>query len=177
VLKVLRDGGGEVLEVAEHQVQALAPQLAQGPVPLFVFDAGYSPALLTAALAQVRGALLVRFRDDRVFFRAAPAEARGQIGRPRRHGPAFRCGDAGTWGEPDVVREEQDAVCGHVEVRCWGGLHGRVVRMRMDGRTQAYVTRRTAEGLSTPEIMRCLKRYLAREVFSLLRADQPAAPA
>jgi transposase len=31
--------------------------------------------------------------------------------------------------------------------------------------TRAYVARRTAEGLSKREIMRCLKRYVAREVY------------
>jgi len=31
--------------------------------------------------------------------------------------------------------------------------------------TQAYVERRTADGLSKREIMRCLKRYIARELF------------
>jgi transposase len=35
-------------------------------------------------------------------------------------------------------------------------------------RTRAYVARRTAEGLDTKEIMRCLKRYIAREVFKVL---------
>ena len=37
-----------------------------------------------------------------------------------------------------------------------------VCRMRTDERTQAYVARRTLEGLSKREIMRCLKRYVAR---------------
>lgn len=46
-----------------------------------------------------------------------------------------------------------------------------VVRMRYSDETRAYVTRRTAEGLSKPEIIRCLKRYLAREIFHTLRAD------
>jgi transposase len=40
--------------------------------------------------------------------------------------------------------------------------------MAWDPRTRAYVTRRTAEGKTTPEILRCLKRYLARELFPLL---------
>jgi len=31
-----------------------------------------------------------------------------------------------------------------------------------------YVARRTAEGKSKPEIIRCLKRYLAREVYRVL---------
>ena len=52
-----------------------------------------------------------------------------------------------------------------------------IVRMRMDDRTRAYVARRTTEGLSKLEIIRCLKRYLAREVFALLRADQLPLPA
>ena len=46
-----------------------------------------------------------------------------------------------------------------------------VVRMRYWSRTQAYVARRTAEGLSKREIIRCLKRYIAREVYRCLRAD------
>ena len=37
-----------------------------------------------------------------------------------------------------------------------------VCRMRTDERTRAYVARRTLEGLSKREIMRCLKRYVAR---------------
>jgi Transposase DDE domain len=114
--------------VAIRQIQALAPRLAKGPVPLFVFDAGYSPALLTAALAEVRAAVLVRFRDDRVFFRAARPPARGHGGRPKRHGAAFRCAVESTWGEPEVALVEEDPACGRVDVRCWGGLHGRVGR-------------------------------------------------
>lgn len=43
-------------------------------------------------------------------------------------------------------------------------------RMRTDPRTKAYVSRRLAEGLSKREVMRCLKRYVAREVFSILVA-------
>ena len=43
-----------------------------------------------------------------------------------------------------------------------------VVRMGSDRRTQHYVARRTAEGKSKWEIMRCLKRYIAREVYRVL---------
>jgi transposase len=46
-----------------------------------------------------------------------------------------------------------------------------VVRMRYCPRTRAYVQRRTKEGLSKPEVMRCVKRYLAREVYHALVAD------
>ena len=43
-----------------------------------------------------------------------------------------------------------------------------IVRMASDQRTKDYVERRTKEGLSKNEIIRCLKRYLARETFALL---------
>lgn len=44
-----------------------------------------------------------------------------------------------------------------------------LVRMGTDQRTKDYVARRTAQGLSKPEIMRCLKRYVAREVFAAIQ--------
>ncbi len=43
-----------------------------------------------------------------------------------------------------------------------------IVRMRWHPPTIAYVERRTAEGLSKREIIRCLKRFLAREIYGLL---------
>lgn len=43
-----------------------------------------------------------------------------------------------------------------------------IVRMNSDPQTKAYVQRRTKEGLSKTEIVRCLKRYVARETFALL---------
>lgn len=43
-----------------------------------------------------------------------------------------------------------------------------LVRMRHDPRTRAYVARRRGEGKTTKEIIRCLKRYVAREVFSAI---------
>jgi transposase len=48
-----------------------------------------------------------------------------------------------------------------------------VTRMRVDPRTKDYVTRRIAQGHSKLEIIRCLKRYVAREIYYLLR---PATP-
>ena len=43
-----------------------------------------------------------------------------------------------------------------------------ITRMATAPETRAYVDRRTKEGLSKPEIIRCLKRYVAREVFNAL---------
>jgi transposase len=41
-------------------------------------------------------------------------------------------------------------------------------RLRTEPRTKAYVAKRIAEGHSKLEAIRCLKRYIAREVFSLI---------
>jgi hypothetical protein len=46
-----------------------------------------------------------------------------------------------------------------------------VVRLRYCPRTRAYAARRTAEGLSKREIIRCLKRHIAREAYRALRVD------
>ncbi|HEY5286282.1 MAG TPA: IS110 family transposase [Solirubrobacteraceae bacterium] len=46
-------------------------------------------------------------------------------------------------------------------------------RMRDDARTRAYAARRQAEGRSTREIKRCLKRYTARHLYRLLQASPP----
>jgi transposase len=45
-----------------------------------------------------------------------------------------------------------------------------ITRMKSHPPTRAYVQRRTAEGLTKKEIIRCLKRYVAREVYRHLRA-------
>ena len=44
-----------------------------------------------------------------------------------------------------------------------------ITRMSSHPATRAYVARRTAEGLSKKEIIRCLKRYVARQVYPCLR--------
>src|SRR5215210_2006419 len=50
-----------------------------------------------------------------------------------------------------------------------------VVRMGSDRRTREYVARRTVEGKSKWEIMRCLKRYIAQEVYRVM-APATSAP-
>ena len=44
-----------------------------------------------------------------------------------------------------------------------------VVRLCHDSRTKEYMRRRTGEGGRKNEVVRCLKRYVAREVFAALR--------
>lgn len=45
-----------------------------------------------------------------------------------------------------------------------------IVRMRFHRPTIDYVARRTAEGKTKAEIIRCLKRFVAREIYRLIRA-------
>ncbi len=50
-----------------------------------------------------------------------------------------------------------------------------IVRMRWHAPTLACVQRRTAEGLSKREVIRCLKRFVAREIYHLLPPASPSA--
>lgn len=57
-----------------------------------------------------------------------------------------------------------------------------ISRLRLDQRTKDYVAKRMAKGHSKLEAIRMLKRYIAREVFSVIRAsqqkiDRPPQPA
>jgi transposase len=55
----------------------------------------------------------------------------------------------------------------HVVVLC---------RLRYDPATRAYAERRRAEGKTDREIKRCLKRYVARQLFRLLEGGARSAP-
>jgi transposase len=52
-----------------------------------------------------------------------------------------------------------------------------IVRMRFHQPSIDYVRRRTAEGQSKREIIRCLKRYLAREIYQRVMTDHRARQA
>jgi transposase len=49
-----------------------------------------------------------------------------------------------------------------------------VCRLRYCEHTRAYAARRTTDGLNRREILRCLKRYIARQTYHALRADLEA---
>lgn len=48
-----------------------------------------------------------------------------------------------------------------------------VNRMTYDAETKAYVAKRQAEGRTTKEIRRSVKRYLARRIYRALSAADP----
>lgn len=50
-----------------------------------------------------------------------------------------------------------------------------LTQIRLDGLGKAYYDKKKAEGMSTPEALRCLKRRLARVVYNHLTTDQAAS--
>lgn len=46
-----------------------------------------------------------------------------------------------------------------------------MTRLSHEDRTRAYMDKRTAEGLSKKEIIRCLKRAIAREIYPIILSD------
>lgn len=136
------------VKVLDHQLAELVAAVT--PATLATFAMGIDT---TSALLVTIGDNPDRLRSEAAFARlcgVAPIPASsGKSNRHRLH----RGGD----------RSANRAI--HIAV---------VVRMRYSARTRAYFVPRTADGLSKPEIIRCLKRYLAREIFQILRADYGA---
>ncbi len=113
---------------AELVARLAAADDRAGPVPMFVFDAGYDPIALTHALTDLRASVVVRIRDDRVFYPDPVAPAPGTVGRPRRHGPRFGCADPTSWPDPDDELTTTDFRYGTVRVLAWHGLHPKLGR-------------------------------------------------
>ena len=102
------------------------------------------------------------------------ARGRGERGCAAQHGEGcFRV-------EPVVVLADGDQqLARDVGADAVGGDRqankalNRVVicRLRWDPRTRAYMERRTKDGLSKKEIIRCLKRYVAREIYRIITTN------
>ena len=133
------------IKLADQRLDQLVGQAAPQTLGLLAIGVEHAGQLLVTA-----GDNPERLRGEAAFAHlcgAAPIPA--SSGRTQRH-RLHRGGD----------RDANRAL--HLAV---------VVRMRYCSRTRAYVERRTKEGLSKPEIMRCVKRYLAREVYHAILAD------
>jgi transposase len=156
-LTVPAEGTKVAMAAVARRHQALTAEIARLDISLEILAGQAAPAAFLAAkgvgtqvaatLLATAGAGPARLRTEGSFAAlcgASPVDA--SSGKQRRH-RLNRGGD----------RQANSAL--------W-----RVVftRMSCDPRTQAYVSRRTAEGKTTKEIMRCLKRYVAREVYKAL---------
>jgi hypothetical protein len=134
-------------EIAEldEQLQPLVARAAPRTTQLLGISTGHAGQLLVTA-----GQNIERLHGDGAFAAlcgASPIPA--SSGRTTRHRLNYG-------GDRDANRTlHMIAVC----------------RLRYCARTQAYAARRTKEGKSKREIIRCLKRYIAREAYHALTAD------
>jgi hypothetical protein len=179
----------DAVAATADQVRDLAGRL--GPTaqaPVFVFDAGYDPIALTHGLTGVRACLVVRIRDDRVFYTRPEPPGPGAVGRPRRHGDRRGCAQPQSWPAPDVELRNDDDRYGAVHVTAWHGLHpklgcrgrwkefpappivtGTVVRVDVEhlpkptSRTKKTLWLWVAGGAgSDPDLETCWRAYLRR---------------
>jgi len=137
-------------EIAEldRQLERLVCVAAPRTTQLFGVGTQGASQLLIAA-----GQNIDRFRSEAAFAKicgAAPIQA--SSGRTNRHRL-----------DPGGDRQANRAL--HMIAVC---------RLRYCPRTRAYAAKRTSDGLNKREILRCLKRYIARETFHTLRADLEA---
>lgn len=180
----------DATQATNDQVRRLVKRLPDdSDVPLFVFDAGYDPIAIGHGLADTRAQVLVRIRNDRVFYADPPPRPNrpaGAGGRPPRHGRRFKLSDDKTAPTPDAELHIHDARYGTVRVRAWHGLHPRlsgrgrwatevippIVRgtvIRVDVEHLPKPTARTTttlwlwwSGPGTPDLELCFRAYLHR---------------
>src|SRR6266545_2689083 len=143
----IRELDTEILEL-DRQLEQLVNAAAPRTLQLFgVGTQGASQLLVTA------GQNIQRLRNEAAFAKicgAAPIQASSD--RTKRH-------------RLDLGGDRQANRALHMIAVC---------RLRHCKRTRAYATKRTADGLNRREILRCLKRYIARETYHTLRADLEA---
>ena len=136
------------IDELDRQLEQLVHTAAPRTTQLFgVGTQGASQLLITA------GQNIERFRSEAAFAKicgAAPIQA--SSGRTNRHRL-----------DPGGDRQANRAL--HMIAVC---------RLRHCQRTQAYASKRTADGLNKREVLRCLKRYIARETFHTHQADLEA---
>jgi transposase len=148
-----------VLAAIANRIQTLTAEITQADKRLSPAVNAIAPRLnaLFGVGPDVAGQLLVTAGDnpDRLRSEAALAHLCGAAPIPASSGRTDR----------HRLNRAGDRAANHA-------LHTIVLcRMRYDPRTRAYVDRRTKQGLGKKDIMRCLKRYIVREVHTALLAD------
>jgi transposase len=130
----------------EREVSALVVQIA----PQLLDEPGFGPLIAAKLVGEIAGA-------DRFATPAKLARAAGVAPIPASSG--------------NTQRQRLDHG-GNRQINA--ALHRVIVtRARCHPQTRAYIARRRSEGKTTREAIRCLKRYLVRRVWHLLRADRP----
>ncbi len=146
-----------------HRHQNLSTEIANLDELLEPLVAAINPALLAAngVGPDVAGQLLVSAGEnhDRLASEAAFAMLCGAASIPASSGKTTR------------HRTRHRLNCGGDRQANTALYRVVLVRLRWDPRTRDYMQRRTKEGMSKKEIIRCLKRYVARELYQPLTAN------
>ena len=160
-------------------------------IPVIILSTSRAETDFAAAYDAYANAFVTKPTDWGEFAELAPdLVARNSIGRTGAAQLLLTAGD-----NPERLRSEAGfaALCGVSPVPASSGRTVRhrlnrggdraansalhiiaIGRLRTDTRTKAYVARRIAEGHSKLEAIRCLKRYIAREVYTLITQRQRA---
>jgi transposase len=138
----------EEVKALSRQIKALVEQTAPELADLF------------GVAAEIAGQFLVTAGDnpDRIRSEAAFAKLCGAAPQPASSGR--------TTGRHRLSRSGDRAANSALYMVT-------LVRLRHHAPTRTYYARRSSEGLSKREIIRCLKRYIAREVFAALPRNPP----
>jgi DDE superfamily endonuclease len=108
-------------QVAIKQLQALMPLLPQNTVR--VLDRGYDSLWFWCQCSALPGrGTLIRLKDNRRFYRAAPPPT-GKRGAPRKDGEKLQPKDASTHSQPDGQWEGTDHKERLVQLAWWKHLH------------------------------------------------------
>ena len=130
----------------QREIAGLVAQIA----PQLLTEPGFGPLIAAKLVGEVAGAS--RFPSDAKLARAAGvAPIPVSSGKSNRH----RLDRGGN--------RQINAAIHRVAV----------TRLRCHPETQAYIARKRAEGKSTKDAIRCLKRHLARRVWHLLQVPHP----
>jgi transposase len=144
------------LRLLARRIRALEAELADTPAAIERLTAQRAPALraVFGVGPESAAALLVAAGDNPDRLRSEAAFA-------------ALCGASPVPASSGLRTRHRLNRGGDRQANC--ALHRIVLsRLAHDERTRRYLARRTAEGLGKREAMRCLKRYVAREVFPLL---------
>jgi transposase len=136
----------QAITALETEISQLVAQIA----PQLVAEPGFGPLTAAKLVGEIAGA--DRFPTDAKLARAAGlAPIPVSSGRTNRH----RLDRGGN--------RQVNAAIHRVAV----------TRARCHPETRDYLARKTAEGKTQREAIRCLKRHLARRIWQLLRAPHP----
>lgn len=136
----------ETIRVLAREITELVEQIA----PQLLAEPGFGPLIAAKLIGEIAGAQ--RFATDAKLARAA-----GAAPIPASSG--------------NTRRQRLDRG-GNRQINA--ALHRVIVtRARCHQPTRDYIERRRRDGKSTRDAIRCLKRYLARQIWNLLRAPAP----